>query len=69
MERTAVSSSNVDSVGYDAETQTLEVAFRSGDVYQYSGVPEGVYQAIMATSSVGSYLNSEVYPNYPATKL
>jgi hypothetical protein len=69
MQRISVSSSNVDSVGYDAQTQTLEVAFKSGDIYQYSGVPTNVYEAIMSASSVGSYLHQHVYPHYPATKL
>jgi hypothetical protein len=39
MNRIAVQSSNVTSVGYDASSSTLEVAFHSGGVYQYFGVP------------------------------
>ncbi len=40
MNRVAVQSSNVASVGYDASSSTLEVAFHGGGVYQYFGVPE-----------------------------
>ena len=60
MQRTSVSSSNLASVGYDAATQTLEVAFVHGGVYQYFGVPESVYNGLMAASSHGSYFDSHV---------
>ena len=38
MERQEVDSSNIDAVGYDETTQTLEIEFRNG-VYQYEDVP------------------------------
>lgn len=56
MQRTSVSSSNLSSVGYDAQSATLEVAFHNGGVYQYDGVPASTYAALMAASSHGSYL-------------
>lgn len=56
MERTSVRSSNLSSVGYDVRTATLEVAFHSGGVYQYAGVPLTTYEGLMAASSHGSYL-------------
>ena len=40
MERQHVNSSNLESVGYDPTTQTLEIEFLNGGLYQYSGVPE-----------------------------
>lgn len=65
MQRTPVRSSNVASVGYDPNTQTLEVEFHSGDVYQYFGVAEAHFVRLTAGSvSVGSYLNREVKPRY-----
>jgi len=57
MNRTSVSSSNLVSVGYDPATSTLEIAFHSGDVYQYFSVPQTVYEALMAASSHGSYFS------------
>lgn len=57
MNRVAVQSSNVASVGYDASSSTLEVAFHSGGVYQYFGVPEHHYVALTSgVGSVGQYL-------------
>ncbi|OOV12303.1 KTSC domain-containing protein, partial [Deinococcus sp. LM3] len=36
MHHVPVSSSNLASVGYDALTQTLEVAFQNGSLYSYA---------------------------------
>lgn len=35
MERTSVTSSNINSIGYDADSQTLEIEFNNGAVYEY----------------------------------
>lgn len=59
MERVAVSSSNLVSVGYDAESMTLEVEFKNG-IYQYYDVPEYIYDELMSAASVGSYLHHNV---------
>jgi KTSC domain len=60
MNRQAVSSSNVASVGYDPQSNTLEVGFLSGGVYQYYGVPSGIFRGLVGASSVGSYLHHHV---------
>ena len=44
MERIPVSSSNIASLGYDAATQTLQVEFLSGSIYQYFDVPTNVFE-------------------------
>lgn len=43
MKRQSVESSNLASIGYDAENEILEVEFKHGGVYQYFDVPENVY--------------------------
>lgn len=60
MNRILVTSSNLVSVGYEPTTQTLEVEFINGSIYQYSGVPLSVYSALMSASSHGSYLDHYV---------
>lgn len=65
MIRTSVRSSNIRSVGYDPASRTLEVEFHSGGVYQYSGVPENVYQGLMRAASKGSYLHDHIKDRYP----
>ena len=69
MERISVNSSNVSSVGYDADSQTLEIEFNSGGVYQYSGVPESVYEGMMGADSKGKYFHANIKNTYPYSKL
>lgn len=64
MKRVSVKSSNLVSIGYDAQAGALEVEFKHGDLYQYFNVPTGVFDALMATNesgkSVGAYFDSHV---------
>jgi hypothetical protein len=60
MNRDQVSSSNLASVGYDAQTQTLEIEFLNGSIYQYFNVPEGIYSGLMSASSHGRYFDSYI---------
>ncbi len=57
MERVAVSSSTIASVGYDAASRLLEIAFLTGRVYQYLRVPARVHTAFMHAESKGKYFN------------
>ena len=56
MERQKVSSSNISSIGYHAETQTLEIEFLNGAIYQYFDVPKHVFEELMRAPSHGQYL-------------
>jgi hypothetical protein len=69
MKMTAVSSSNLASVGYDSATRTLRVEFRSGAVYEYYDVPEAEYQGLMDASSKGHYLHQNIKDRYRYTKI
>jgi hypothetical protein len=69
MQRAPVVSSNLRSVGYDRASQTLEVEFQSGALYQYFGVPPEVYQALLAAPSHGSYFVANVRNAYPYQRL
>lgn len=64
MERYSVASSNIASIGYDAPSQTLEVEFLSGTIYQYYGVPENMYEQLMQESSKGRFLNTYIKNAY-----
>jgi hypothetical protein len=55
MERDSVDSSNLVSVGYDLPAQYLEIEFKRGAVYGYSGVPRSVYLGLMMAISKGGY--------------
>ena len=64
MQRIAVSSSNLASVGYDPKQHILEVEFLGGSVYQYYGVPEQVYHSLMSAGSHGSYFSAYIRTSY-----
>jgi len=69
MEREVVSSSNIRSIGYDSDSMTLEVEFNSGAVYQYQGVPQSEYDALMNAGSKGTHFNANIKNRYPSSKL
>ena len=68
MTRTLVTSSQIKSIGYDPETQKLEVEFNKG-IYEYSDVPQRVYEELMAAPSIGAYFNDNVRFDYEYRKL
>lgn len=58
--RNIVASSNINSIAYDEKQSILEVEFRNGSIYQYYDVPSEIYERMLASSSVGSFLSSTV---------
>ena len=60
MNRQSVESSNLASIGYDAENEILEVEFKHGGVYQYFDVPEKIYDELMNASSHGQYFDRNI---------
>ena len=47
MKRNPVTSSTIAAIGSDAKSQTLEVEFLSGFLYQYFDVPQRMHEALM----------------------
>lgn len=69
VEMIAVSSSNVESIGYDENLQVLYVRFLNGSLYIYKGVPIGDFQGLLNAASVGSYLHRNIKNIYPYERL
>ena len=69
MNRFPVASSNLAEVGYDPATQTLEIMFKDGSVYQYFDVPQQVYEGIMVADSVGRFFHANIKGGYRYAKL
>jgi hypothetical protein len=69
LDRIPVQSSNIRSVGYEASSETLEVEFTSGSIYQYFDVPEGEYEGLMSAASKGRYLNQNIKNCYRYTQI
>lgn len=64
MERQIISSSSIQSVGYDSTESVLEVEFNRGAVYQYHEVPPHVHEEFMSAPSAGTYLNQFIKNSY-----
>jgi hypothetical protein len=57
-------SSVIRSVGYDLRTNTLQLSFPDGRVYQYFDVPFSQVEALAKAPSMGSYFHSEIRDRY-----
>jgi hypothetical protein len=69
MNRVSVSSSNISSVGFDSDTQTLEIEFTNGNIYQYFDVPVTVYEELMQAESKGKFLSTQIKGVYRYARL
>lgn len=64
-----IASSNIASVGYDEPSQTLEVEFTNGMVYQYYNVGSALYEQFMQAPSKGQFLNFNIRNAYPYSRV
>ena len=69
MEHKSLVSSNLASAAYDPATGILEVAFKNGGLYQYTGVPEMIYKGLITATSAGSFFSAYIRNEFPARKL
>lgn len=69
MNRTAVDSSSIAEIGYEAGTQTLEVEFNNGGIYRYFGVPASVYDAFISCDSKGRFFNENIRDLYRSLRV
>lgn len=69
MDKQNVASSNVKAIGYDRHTQTLEVEFLNGRVYQYYGVPENMHSQFMQVPSKGKFLHTCIKDQFPFSRV
>jgi hypothetical protein len=66
---TEVESSVLAKVAYDAQRQALQVQFRDGSVYVYTGVPFATYQDLLRADSKGRYFNRHIRGPYASASL
>jgi len=57
-------SSNLSRVRYDESTNTLEIEFHGGRVYQYFDVPAHVYEGLISADSHGTFFNEQIKGYY-----
>jgi KTSC domain len=69
MNRDYVASSNIVSIGYDEPSQTLEIEFSNGTVYQYFNVGMALFEQLMSAPSKGQFLNVYIKNAYPFSRV
>jgi hypothetical protein len=69
IERQPVVSSDIASIGYDAETETLEIEFKATGVYRYFSVPKSVAEELQRTPSPGKFFLQNIKGKYAWEKM
>lgn len=69
IKRHPVTSSSLQTVGFDSKLNILEAEFSNGGVYQYFGVPLRVYRDLLEAPSKGNFFNTHIRDNFPVTKI
>lgn len=65
----SVAPTNMQSAGYDERTQTLEVQFASGRLYQYYEVPVNMHEQLMQAPSKSQFFNTYIRCSYPFSRV
>lgn len=69
MERTPVTSSQIASVGYDTESQILEVEFAKGGVYRYFDVEPETHAGLLRAESLGRHFGQNIRGKFRTEKV
>lgn len=64
-----VSSSNIDSIGYNVVNQEVYVRFLNNTLYVYKGVPLHIFENFRNAPSQGVYLNTNIKNVYPYDRI
>lgn len=64
-----VSSSNIESIGYDKQNEQVYVRFLNGSLYVYKGVPLHEFENLRDAPSLGSYLHRNYKNIYPYERI
>lgn len=69
MNRDPVASSNIVSVGYDEPSQTMEIEFANGTIYQYFNVGSALYESFVQAPSKGQFLHVYIKNAHPYSRV
>jgi hypothetical protein len=69
MNRIPVASTDITQVGYDQDSEILEIQFSSHSVYQYFNVPSKVYETLMTAPSKEEYYHTHIGERFPYVRL
>jgi len=66
MHRFPIPSTEITQVGYQEDSETLEIQFVKGGVYQFFNVPSTVFDEFMSAPSKEGYYHSKIGERFPA---
>jgi hypothetical protein len=69
MTRTKVTADILRSVGYDPDSELLELEFTSGDIYDYQKVQPHLYMGLMSSNAKDAYFNKYIRDHYEVEKI
>jgi hypothetical protein len=69
LEMMPVRSETLKAIGYDLDTNTLRISFKSGGVYEYAHVPESRWEGLQNAVSKGSYFHRYIKDKYRTRKV
>ena len=69
MKRTFFKSSALRTGGYDKASQTLELEYTNGGIYQYFPVPPEVYDEFLKAESKGKFINLHIKPYFQCREI
>ncbi|MER3491375.1 MAG: KTSC domain-containing protein [Mastigocladus sp. ERB_26_2] len=59
-----INSSMANAIGYDSNTNILQIEFHNGTVYQYSDIDQDTWQDLHQADSIGKFFNENVRGKY-----
>lgn len=62
-------SATLAAVAFDPCRQCLRVQFHDGSCYEYTGVPNALFQALLTAESKGTFFNRVLRAKFPFTRL
>ena len=69
IERAPVESASLASIGYNEREQVLEIEFRNGGIYRYSGVTKEFFAQFMTANSKGRFFTIKIRGKFPFSKV
>jgi hypothetical protein len=69
MHRFPIPSAEITQVGYQEDSETLEIQFVKGGVYQFFNVPSTVFNEFMSSPSKEGYYHSRIGERFPCSRV
>jgi len=64
-----LNSTNINEIGFDPDTNTLRVQFKTGAEYEYEGVSQETFNQFRDAPSAGKFFHQRIKGLFPARKV